>query len=619
MDIISSVANFFGGKKEAITGQEEEQEMARKLNSLLQSAAKKHDEVLEYVKDNDKMYLGKHWSSEKRPTYKSDTVLNFTYMAVETVVPIMTDRQPILEAHYVDKRKESVQQSEKVEKALKYHWRRLGMDLVTPVIVRQMLIERDCFVKPCWNIAEDDVDLELINKEYLYIDPDAISQKDIEYVIFSVPHSIKYAKENFPELAKKIEQEFSKAKLDNEDSSKVKINEFWGFVESEGTYDIWVINWIGNTILRKVKNPYWDFSKEEVSLEAPIIPEQTSVQGLARNPETLPPDLLNQGAPVDFNHSSQIAPSMGMGSMINQPQPIKKYNHFKKQQLPLIKFETFNSGKEYYSVTGLIEQTKKIQLSINKRKAQIDENANLMANGQWIVDKDAGVNISLLTNQPGLVVEKMRNTEVRREPGVALPTYVQEDLRHSQQSFDNIFGTHDITRGERTQNKTATEATILKDADQGRIALLIRNFNAGIIELGNWWIHLMKLYYKEPHYVSIFGEKEAGEFIAMTQDDIEDGIELQVKVGSNIPQDRVSRREEWKELGFRGLITPDLLYEKLGEIEDPELEAKRLDLFKKGFLYNPPPPQQPQGQQLPPDLPPSLIPEGEAGLPPALQ
>lgn len=562
---------------EKLTGQD--QDIIRKLKSLLKDATPKHDQMVKWCEDNERFYLGQQWDKDKSSMFNNEIVENYIFMAVETVVPIITERQPILEAYYADPRDESVNQADKTEKILKFQCRRLNWDLIAPQIVRQMFLYRFCAVKPFWNLYDNDIDLEIVSYKNLYLDPNASKTKDLEYVIYKTPRTLKYLYENFDQKKVKELEDLYKAETNKEgdelNKSQFEVCEFWGFVKEEtkkgASYDIRVITFVKDIVLENKKNPFWDFEGK-----------------------------LEQG-------QEQVDPEMAELLGEDLSEKTKKYNHLSKQCIPIVIFDTLNKGDDLFSPTSCVEQVKKIQVAINQMRAQMIDYTSKMCNGAWIIDEESGVDPDTITNDNGAIYVKNQGTEMRRDQPLPMPNALPQLTEQLLRAFDNIFGTHDITRGERTGQKTATESTLLKDADQGRIALMIRNFNAGMVELGNWWIQLMKLFYTEPHYISILGEEKAREFLVMTQDDFQDGLEIVIQAGSNTPIDRYAQRAEATDLAKAKLMTPMKLYNLRRDLFDnPEDESISLAQYQMGQPYQPKLLQQlqeqQQAQQIPPDL-----------------
>lgn len=581
------------GSHEELTSKDKGQELLHKLDGLFNEAKKTQKKIHRVCNDNKDFYLGKQWGKHKRPTYKADITLNLVFMAIETISPIMTDSQPIMIVDKADdmgdRAEEANDMANRCENMLKAHWERLKMRLMTPQIVRHQQIYRDAILHPCWNYYEDDVDVKLINPRHFYLDPNATSLDEAEYCFIARARSLKYIKETYPEAREKIEEikravpekdEVDDEMESKERQSKVLVKEFWGWVDNGESYDLKVITYAGNVMLRNEVNPYFD-----------------------------------------------------QEGVVTEEGKLKYYNHIKKPQLPFILIPSYQLGEKAFSETSALEQTKKIQEAVNKRKCQISDNADMMTNGMWFISKDTGININDLINKPGLVTRAniVDQGHIRKVTGSPLPGFIQQDLEHSQSVFDNIFGTHDISRGGKVKTPSATESQILKEADQGRIALLIRNLEAGIEQLGNWWLHLMKMYYTETHYGRYLNQEDMIEHVKIIRDDIPDDIEVKVRTGSAIPVDRGAKRAEAMEMLGGSTLDPITAYKRMGDIEKPEDTAERLKLWRNGMLpgdeeemmaqqQGMPPQGQPPQEELPPDLEgnPELQAEQQEELPPEI-
>jgi len=561
MGWLKSAANIVG-RKDPIKSDDKGSSLIGKLDSLYSEAKTAQKDRNIYYDSNDKLYTGNHWDeAENRPDYKSRVIINMVFMAVETITPIMTDREPIM---IVEPKKEAPDPekadllADQSEHMLHYHWDRLDMQVVTPAIVRHMLLNRDAILHWYWDTYTNDVGVELLDPKNVYTDPSATKPDDVDYVIKAVPRSIRQVKQTYPKLKTADLEDLAGASGvddtdgDEEKNSQVLVKEFWGWVQNGEDYEIKKITWIGNKIVANESNPNFKKGDEE------------------------------------------------------------KYNHFDKEALPFIFIPSYQHGDDLYSKTSAIEQAKELQYNINQRKAQITDNANDINNPQRIVAADSGIDLDLWDSAPGTIIEggpDISSKKVRILSAAGLPNFVREDLEDSMRAFDNIFGTHDISRGVQVGTKSATESQLLKEADQGRIALLIRNFNYGIAQLGNAWLHLMKMNYTETHYGRYMNEDNERKYIQMTRDKIPDSVEVSVKVGSNLPIDRLARRAEAQELWASHATTPNRLAKELDMPKADNLEDDIVEWEKKKMEAMQPP--MPEG---PPEMPPGAPGSPEGGV-----
>jgi len=610
---------------EVIAKGDKDEELVKKIEDLFRLARNKKKTQLAYYKSNKKYYLGDHWSM-KRPTYKSDIVDNRVFTAIEQIVPMMTDRQPKLNVERkkglgTDERDEQADLQARVcEKMLDYHWYRLHMPLLTPQIIRHMFLYRDCVLHWFWNYWENDVDVEIMNPHYFYLDPKAISIDDAEYAIICVPRSIKeimdmknegvYKNITKEELRKNFGSEVYEPDDDNEYGNEKKdkenlidVKEFWGYVENSDKYEMRVITLIAGKIVRNEKDPNFDYGVDDEH----ITTDETSV---GVNEEV--------ASSVEDNSMAMNSPEVMPEEVDSQLAEPKSYNHFRRPKLPFIIIQTYQTGEDAFSITSSIEQVVKLQQNINKRKAQISDNADLINNAPWLIDVESGIEKwQLKNNKPNLIIEgnNVSPEHIRRDRPPGLPEFIFKDLEHSEREFDNVFGMHDISRGVKMGTKSATEAQLLKEADQGRPQLLTRNFEAGIEELGNAWLQLMKVNYTEEHYGRALADDESEKYFALTRDEIPDEVDVRVKVGSTLPIDKVSRRIETQEMYKMGLLGPITTYNRLEDVDKPEETAQELQGWQRDkSLPGDPTPAPPPGQEPPvdglgqdvSDLPPTL-------------
>ena len=512
-----------------------EEELIRKTDGWIEDAESFMSSKIKHWEDNDRWFDGKQWDNEKQE-YQSDTVINRIFPSIRNMVGLATDSRPkadLLPAPAADLEQAGLNKEKAKRLSLLFdqRWDELQMSSLTTKALFQAFIYDDAFLMPFWNYQENDLDVEIINPKKLKVDPTATSVDDAQYLIVEATKNRKWIETNYPDKAKKVKYGASKS---NQDSNSTKDQVDVHFVLTD---EIRIVR-AGKVLLEKSPNPYYEFRDDETQ-RAEWEKEELDMEAFV---------------------------------------PIR--NYFRRPQKPIIPIPTYNVG-EFFS-RSIMNQLKPVQRTIDKRKQQIDENANTTANPQWVYDSDQleEDKANLITNEPGLLIGISGGPAViRKEPGADMPNYVMTDLAHSESTFDNIMGHHDISRGGQDKTQTATEAGILREADQTPVRLLVRNYEQSVLKLYQWWLQMVALFYTEEHYARVWGDKGVVDFVAINRNDVSDGINIVVRPGSTLPTDKKTMRADAVQLAQIGLLDPLTLYEVL-ELPDPQKTANRLVNWK---------------------------------------
>ncbi len=281
-----------------------------------------------------------------------------------------------------------------------------------------------------------------------------------------------------------------------------------------------------------------------------------------------------------------------------------QYNTLKKPSMPYIFLKTFNVNSEIYGDTSLIEQAIPLQDLINKRKRQINENAeeangSLVGSGDYI-SKDQFSTIKGATRERIWVEKGDARAALTRMAGNPMQPYVQDDFVMTKNELDNIMGTHSTTRGAGSSNDTATGQVMEKQQDYGRIDDLVKSYEDFCEDYFNMNLQMMIIHYINEHLVPL----EIEDDITLSRDMLIDELAkvprykdnelrggkyeeefkftkpiVMVKRGSTLPTDEVSKRNDALTLWGQQGIDPLSLYEELNDA-NPELRAKRLFLWQ---------------------------------------
>ncbi len=283
---------------------------------------------------------------------------------------------------------------------------------------------------------------------------------------------------------------------------------------------------------------------------------------------------------------------------INPNYLIAGNNYFKAAKKPYIFINYLTFGDQLVDDTTLIGQGIPLQNGINRRKRQIELNADLM-NGTTIVAGSALTEAQAqeIQNDPQATIY-LPNREnatgaVEKVTGIAMPAQAFDDMQDSKEEIDNVMGTHSTTRGEQGKEETALGRQILISRDVGRLGTLFKRLEKGAKEFYEYALQLMYVFYDEDHPVLTYiknknestalSEKTTEDFI--NRDEFENVIiKILVQQGSATPTDKTNRQANAVDLAKAGLMSLPDMYKEL-EYSNPETLAKNAIMQKIDPFY----------------------------------
>lgn len=254
-------------------------------------------------------------------------------------------------------------------------------------------------------------------------------------------------------------------------------------------------------------------------------------------------------------------------------------------QPPFFPANYLNDGSSYVDLTTMVEQSASLQRILDRRGFQIMENAEMAGSGlifntQMIKKED----IARLTGSPDERIGVKGNVgdAVTRIPVPALPNYVIEDKNDARAEIDNIFATHDITRGEQSSSKTLGQDQIQQGQDYTRMDDIARAVERQAAMYNRYLVQMIKVYWTDEHWMWATGEDGQFDHLMMKADMIEDGLDVSVETNSTLPPNKKSQLEFATQLATPGLIDPLSLYEvgAGGTLPSPKKMMERLIKWK---------------------------------------
>jgi hypothetical protein len=504
--------------------------------------------------------------------------------------------------------------------------------------LRNLYFGRLIVIKPFWNSKTNDFDCIAIDPRLVRFSKTSTKEVESEFAIEEITDTLEAVMLRFPKKAGDLMRKSGLAEdqvlLQN---PQITYRECW--IKDR------LIFQYQDIILGNVRNPYWDWDgllvtpQEEESLNA--LGDSTSRKAMLNN---IRADQENRQMQMQQQQQASMAPTQEQAQGEATPQepladpaqngggvlPISpnqtenqtynafRFNHFDVPRKPYIFATVLNNENTPVGRTDFISQAAPLQEAVDRRKRQLDENAEMM-NGWLKVDSEVMSKDDaqkLRYDVTGVVWGKGVATGVARETGVGLPQFIFEDMQDSRNEIDNIMAASSAFRGEREGQETKAGRLALIEQSALRLNELVQVVDYVNAELFNWFYQLAKVRYTEIHYAKSMGEDSAVKIIELQQDDFQDGTEVRVIPGKTLPEDKQFKYERAQEDIQKGIISP-IDYFKESGYQNPVDLAKNAELYKLNpvkavgitdeelaqFAPNPPAPEPPSRSISYKDLP----------------
>jgi hypothetical protein len=233
-------------------------------------------------------------------------------------------------------------------------------------------------------------------------------------------------------------------------------------------------------------------------------------------------------------------------------------------KFPFVIYRDYERPDEFWGV-GEPENLKLIQLGYNKTMSNVIDNATLMTNSVWVVERNS-CDVDKLTNQPGQVVEYSPDRpKPERVPGTPLPSFVTEILDRLKSDFDQVSGINDVTQGRKPAGITAGVAIeSLQEAANKRIGLKIRLLESFLAKVGRLLVSRVQQFYMEDRVIRITGAGGEFSFLNVSPDEIQGQFDVIAKAGASLATSQAQKFQQ-----------ATLLFDRLVKL-DPAVAAKML-------------------------------------------
>ena len=482
--------------KEATTP--EEQKIIKKVQKLFSKSKHHRERYDQHWLEYYKMFRGRQWT-EKRPTYRHSEVINLVFQSIQHSVPIMSDARPRI--GYLPQDPTDFVLAEILEQTAEHDWERNNWGNELLEVLYETHIYGTGFASveydPDLDQGMGSITFKSEDPFYCYPDPSATDvNKKAESFIYAEPIDTMRLKQQHPEKAEHIKPDvadmsaWSKSDLDEIRYKSPTDNV--GVLEgntgtSTGVDQTLVITaYMTDDALEEVE--------EEVEVNKKI--EKRKVQKLK------------------FPNGRRVKIASGV-VLEDGPNP------YDDGKFPYARLINYSLPREFWGISE-VENLKSPQRTFNKLVSFALDVLTLMGNPIWVVDHEADIDTDNLFNEPGLIVEKSRGSEVRREAGVQLQPYVMNMIDQMERWFNGVAGTSDVSQGTQPSGVTAAAAIdLLQQSAETRLRQKGRNLDRFMQDVGQMYLSRLFQFYSVPRVVRITNREDVPKFFKIAIEPIQ--------------------------------------------------------------------------------------------------
>jgi len=494
---------------EGQTGSREEEQSAEdrktvKMVERLFRNAKRHRQSYDknWV-ENYKFFRGKQWT-EKRPSYRHSEVLNLIHSAIQTMVPILTDSRPNIEA--LPENPSDFDFAKIMTQLLVANWDRNTSGQVVVEAIYDFSVYGTAISEQPWNPdlhnGLGDFEFKTIDPMYVYPNPGAtdINTEDNKFLIIAKPTDVDEVKRKYKKKAHLIKSDLSDidmaktAKLDMDDYRIRSATDNLSLVQGERAQDAETPNQV-------LLLTCW--LRDETLIEEEI--KEKSADG-----------TLKKGFRTKKKYPNGRKIIIASGQLLEDVE-----NPYLDGKFPYAKAVDHVMPREFWG-QGEVDQLKGPQQVINKLISYAMDTLSLMGNPIWKNPISSDVDSSSIINQPGLVIDYNLGNEPTREMGVDVQSSVFATLDRMRDLFDQISGINEVTQGAQPRNASGVAIDSLQEAAQTKLRLKGRNIEAWLTKAGQQLASRILQFYSIPRIVRITEDENAATYFRFAVDEVAD-------------------------------------------------------------------------------------------------
>ena len=567
------------------------------------------------------LYRGKHWADTTRS--RSDLIaVNLAFSTINVIAPSVAVNHPKIVVSANDE--VNSDRAAFVEAVVNHLWRHHDFRKPFRRAVKDFLIFGHGWVKTGWKFLEQETSLAeaerdlLMQQARLEVDEFALESPDLSGAL----PTDEEINANLPETAMMVieDQPFVE-----------RISPFDVFVDPEATC-MDDARWIAQKIVRPLEDAqkdqrYKPSVRKRLDADAGVNPQYVSQYENERN-RVLDEDRVTIWEFYDIAENTMSVFSENSDGFLVDPVPMP-YAYGQ----PFVMIRNYDIPDLFYPM-GDLESIESLQLELDKTRSQLMNDRKRYARKYLYHERSFGPagREALESDEDGRLVPVLDENKSLSDVVIPMPqSPISPEIYAYSEIIENdintVSGVSEYARGAMPEiRRTATEASIIADAQNARAADKLAIIEISISEMGRRVIQLMQQFMTGDEMARV--SKKGGEslWVPYSRDDILGEYDFSVEAGSTQPMNDTIRKQQ--AVSLLNAIAP-----LVGTVIDPP--ALAVHVLEDGFgikdpqkfimQQEPPPPPDDvpadeaaalEGGPLPPGGPPVPAPPPGAGVPP---
>jgi hypothetical protein len=517
---------------------------------------KKWKEYLDWFKGEQEI--------KDRPEFKANTVTNFLFSQLWTMVPILTNRLPeVVLKPVVAGSNAHKKYADFLSEEINRVFHRNAFHLLQQELVLNGLLFGISYFKPTWDSemlgGKGGIRISVPDTRSVFLEPGK-AVKGANYVMEKSAVDRLSLYRQYPGHKEKIDRLFAKTGVDEEPQSIDEIpapNETGrrigeGGVEADSTSYIWDVAMKPGALKKRlplVEGWFWDDTMVE---EIEKVEKGKKRKSNSDKITPIKSERLKQKYPT-----GRVITFVGKEIFKDYANPFPTF--------PYVPYYNYYIPGQHYSMSE-VEQLMDMQEQFNIRQNQIFDIVNHNLGRKLFFGANSGVDKDNFTNRPIECHDCTDVSQIKALDAPNMPGQLFDSLFMIKQNIETISGVKEVTQGSVPGDvRSGAAIDALQEAAQVRLQMKSHGIENTVVELSKFLVNMMtKRYIYKVHYEAYYDASldqrfELTDLKKLSADD----FDYEVKAGANLPSSRFAQQDLMKWMYSEGIIDEKYIVEQM--------------------------------------------------------